>query len=85
MSGSSVRLWYSTGLGREFATVPDVTGRTVRNDVERLRRLGYPVQASPGVGGGYRLGAGAALLGRPAPEFVVENAFSLPDAVMGGR
>src|SRR4029453_3688948 len=47
--------------GRELAERLDVTGRTVRNDVERLRRLGYPVHASPGVGGGYRLGAGAAL------------------------
>jgi predicted DNA-binding transcriptional regulator YafY len=47
--------------GHELAERLDVTGRTVRNDVERLRRLGYPVHASPGVGGGYRLGAGAAL------------------------
>ena len=47
--------------GHELAERLDVTGRTVRNDVERLRRLGYPVLASPGVGGGYRLGAGAAL------------------------
>src|SRR6187455_1526881 len=47
--------------GNELAERLDVTGRTVRNDVERLRRLGYPVHASPGVGGGYRLGAGAAL------------------------
>ncbi len=35
--------------------------RTVRNDVVRLRGLGYPVLATPGVAGGYRLGAGAAL------------------------
>ena len=47
--------------GQELAERLGVTGRTVRNDVERLRHLGYPVQASPGVGGGYRLGAGAAL------------------------
>jgi predicted DNA-binding transcriptional regulator YafY len=47
--------------GHELAERLRVTGRTVRNDVERLRRLGYPVHASPGVGGGYRLGAGAAL------------------------
>ena len=38
-----------------------VTTRTVRNDVERLRELGYPVDATPGVGGGYALGAGATL------------------------
>lgn len=35
--------------------------RTVRRDVDRLRELGYPVNASPGTGGGYRLGAGAEL------------------------
>jgi predicted DNA-binding transcriptional regulator YafY len=47
--------------GPELAERLQVSGRTIRNDVERLRRLGYPVHASPGVGGGYRLGAGAAL------------------------
>jgi predicted DNA-binding transcriptional regulator YafY len=38
-----------------------VTTRTIRNDVERLRNLGYPVHATPGAAGGYRLGAGAAM------------------------
>jgi predicted DNA-binding transcriptional regulator YafY len=38
-----------------------VSTRTIRNDVERLRELDYPVQARPGVAGGYRLGAGASL------------------------
>lgn len=38
-----------------------VTARTIRRDIERLRLLGYPVQARPGAGGGYRLGAGAVL------------------------
>ncbi|WSU38512.1 YafY family transcriptional regulator [Streptomyces gougerotii] len=38
-----------------------VTTRTVRRDVERLRELGYPVDAAPGTTGGYRLGAGAEL------------------------
>ena len=47
--------------GRELADRLGVTARTVRHDVERLRSLGYPVHASPGVGGGYRLGAGADL------------------------
>jgi predicted DNA-binding transcriptional regulator YafY len=47
--------------GQELADRLGVTTRTVRNDVERLRSLGYPVHASSGVGGGYRLGAGAAL------------------------
>jgi predicted DNA-binding transcriptional regulator YafY len=47
--------------GAELADELGVTARTVRNDIQRLRDLGYPVHASPGVGGGYRLGAGAAL------------------------
>jgi predicted DNA-binding transcriptional regulator YafY len=47
--------------GPELAGRLSVTTRTVRNDVERLRRLGYPVHATPGAGGGYRLGAGAAM------------------------
>jgi predicted DNA-binding transcriptional regulator YafY len=44
--------------GRELADRLGVTGRTVRRDVERLRQLGYVVEASSGHGGGYRLGAG---------------------------
>jgi len=47
--------------GPELAERLGVTTRTVRKDVERLRNLGYPVHGTPGVGGGYRLGAGAAL------------------------
>jgi predicted DNA-binding transcriptional regulator YafY len=38
-----------------------VSTRTVRTDIERLRSLGYPVHATPGAAGGYRLGVGAAL------------------------
>jgi predicted DNA-binding transcriptional regulator YafY len=45
----------------ELATRLGVTTRTIRNDVERLRALGYPVEAKPGVAGGYRLGAGGTL------------------------
>jgi predicted DNA-binding transcriptional regulator YafY len=47
--------------GPELAERLGVTTRTVRNDVDRLRRLGYTVDATPGVTGGYRLGIGAAL------------------------
>src|SRR2546421_7757916 len=47
--------------GPELAERLEVGVRTVRRDVDRLRRLGYPVQATPGVAGGYRLGAGASL------------------------
>src|SRR2546429_9611457 len=41
--------------GPQLAERLGVTTRTVRNDVERLRSLGYPVHAVGGVGGGYRL------------------------------
>jgi predicted DNA-binding transcriptional regulator YafY len=47
--------------GPELARRLGVTTRTVRNDVDRLRQLGYPVQASRGAVGGYRLSAGAAM------------------------
>ncbi|SHN46577.1 helix-turn-helix transcriptional regulator [Cryptosporangium aurantiacum] len=45
----------------DLATRLDVTTRTIRKDVERLRALGYPVDARPGVAGGYRLGSGGSL------------------------
>jgi predicted DNA-binding transcriptional regulator YafY len=47
--------------GGELADRLDVTVRTVRRDVDKLRDLGYPVDATRGVAGGYRLGAGAEL------------------------
>jgi predicted DNA-binding transcriptional regulator YafY len=47
--------------GAELAERLEVGPRTVRRDVDRLRRLGYPVHATPGVAGGYRLGPGATL------------------------
>ncbi|MFG1646814.1 helix-turn-helix transcriptional regulator [Amycolatopsis sp. NPDC049252] len=47
--------------GADLAGRLGVTTRTVRADVGKLRDLGYPVEASPGVQGGYRLGAGAQL------------------------
>lgn len=42
--------------GGELANRLGVTGRTLRNDIERLRTIGYPVDAVRGPGGGYRLG-----------------------------
>jgi predicted DNA-binding transcriptional regulator YafY len=45
--------------GPELATRLEVSQRTIRNDIERLRSLGYPVDATRGPVGVYRLGAGA--------------------------
>ncbi|WP_257005389.1 helix-turn-helix transcriptional regulator, partial [Streptomyces albidoflavus] len=39
----------------------DVSPRTVRRDIDRLRELGYPIAALKGPDGGYRLGAGTEL------------------------
>jgi predicted DNA-binding transcriptional regulator YafY len=47
--------------GKDLAARLEVSERTVRRDVERLRDLGYPVHAARGADGGYRLGAGAAM------------------------
>ncbi len=47
--------------GPQLAERLEVTTRTIRHDIDRLRSLGYPVHASPGVAGGYRLGADASL------------------------
>ena len=53
----SRRHWPGGALADELG----VDARTVRRDVDRLRELGYPVEASSGVGGGYALGRGAEL------------------------
>ncbi len=47
--------------GNELADRLEVSGRTIRRDVERLRELGYPVDATTGPDGGYRLEAGTAM------------------------
>lgn len=52
----------------ELAGRLDVTERTVRRDVDRLRGLGYPVAATSGRYGGYRLESGAHL-----PPLVVDD------------
>jgi predicted DNA-binding transcriptional regulator YafY len=51
------RDWSGAALAERLG----VALRTVRRDVDRLRDLGYPVEARPGADGGYRLGAGAAM------------------------
>jgi predicted DNA-binding transcriptional regulator YafY len=47
--------------GGELADRLQVSGRTIRRDVERLRELGYPVESLRGPAGGYRLRAGTAM------------------------
>jgi predicted DNA-binding transcriptional regulator YafY len=51
------REWTGAELGERLGVSP----RTIRNDVDKLRELGYPVLATRGSGGGYRLGSGAAM------------------------
>ncbi|WP_327141996.1 helix-turn-helix transcriptional regulator [Nocardia sp. NBC_01327] len=48
-----------TYTGRDLAERLSVTDRTLRQDIARLRELGYPVHAERGPIGGYRLGQGA--------------------------
>jgi predicted DNA-binding transcriptional regulator YafY len=47
--------------GEELADRLEVSGRTIRRDIERLRQLGYPVESLNGPAGGYRLRAGSAM------------------------
>ena len=54
--------------GAELAERLQVSARTLRRDIDRLRELGYPIQAQRGVEGGYQLAAGAAL-----PPLVVDD------------
>jgi len=54
--------------GQELADRLEVSPRTLRRAVERLRDLGYPVDATRGVAGGYQLAAGASL-----PPLVVDD------------
>ncbi|WP_410876128.1 helix-turn-helix transcriptional regulator [Nocardia sp. A7] len=56
----------------------DVSGRTVRRDMDRLRELGYPIQAIKGPEGGYRLEAGSEL---PPLLFDDEQAVALAVAL----
>jgi len=69
MADTSARLLALLGLlqsrpewpGSELADRLGVSGRTIRNDIDRLRALGYPVDAERGPAGFYRLGVGAHL------------------------
>ena len=69
MSATSSRLLQLLSLlqgrrdwpGAELADRLEVSGRTIRRDIERLRALGYPVESLTGPAGGYRLRAGSAM------------------------
>jgi predicted DNA-binding transcriptional regulator YafY len=71
--------------GAELAQRLEVSSRTIRNDVESLRALGYPVHATRGSVGGYRLEAGASM-----PPLLLEDdeavavAIGLRTATAGG-
>jgi predicted DNA-binding transcriptional regulator YafY len=54
--------------GADLADRLEVSERTLRRDVDRLRELGYPVESRRGLDGGYRLAAGAAL-----PPLIVDD------------
>ena len=58
------RFWPGTELAERLG----VSVRTLRRDIDRLRELGYPVEAQRGVDGGYQLAAGAAL-----PPLVIDD------------
>ncbi len=62
--------------GSELADRLDVSRRTVRRDVERLRELGYPVESIAGPAGGYRLRAGTAM-----PPLLLEDDEAIAIAV----
>ncbi|MCH0562208.1 MULTISPECIES: YafY family protein [unclassified Streptomyces] len=62
--------------GGELADRLGVSRRTVRRDIDRLRELGYPVQATKGADGGYRLVAGKAM-----PPLVLDDEEAVAIAV----
>jgi predicted DNA-binding transcriptional regulator YafY len=64
--------------GDELAERLDVSARTVRRDVDRLRELGYPITAFKGRDGGYRLDAGSQM---PPLLFDDEQAVALAVAL----
>ncbi|GAB95495.1 putative DNA-binding transcriptional regulator YafY [Kineosphaera limosa] len=62
--------------GGELAQRLEVSARTLRRDVQTLRELGYPVHATKGPGGCYRLGAGGKL-----PPLVLDDAQAIAIAL----
>lgn len=65
-----------TWSGGDLTSRLEVTARTLRRDVDRLRDLGYPVHSTSGPAGGYQLGAGASL-----PPLMLENEEGLAIAI----
>lgn len=69
MLGSSARLLRLLSLfqgrrywsGADLAERLQITSRTVRRDVDKLRELGYPIHSTSGAEGGYQLGAGTTM------------------------
>jgi len=66
------RAWTGADLARRL----EITERTLRRDVDRLRSLGYTVDSTSGVAGGYRLGAGNSL-----PPLLLEDEEAVAVAV----
>lgn len=62
--------------GADLAETLDIHPRTLRRDIDRLRELGYPIQASSGVAGGYAFRAGHAL-----PPLLLDNDEALAVAI----
>ncbi|WP_256916613.1 helix-turn-helix transcriptional regulator [Streptomyces hilarionis] len=60
----------------ELAERMEVTARTVRRDIVRLRELGYGIESDPGPWGGYRLGGGTRI-----PPLVLDDEEALAVAV----
>src|SRR6476661_11041326 len=65
-----------TWSGGELAARLGVTDRTLRRDIVRLRALDYPVQATTGTAGGYRLTSG-----RNLPPLLLDDDEALAMAI----
>lgn len=71
--------------GADLAERLEVSARTLRRDIDRLRELGYPVESRRGLDGGYQLAAGAVL-----PPLVLDDeeavalSVGLQTAIQGG-
>ena len=83
-SARALRLLSLLQLQREWSAAAlsarlEVDVRTIRRDVDRLRQLGYTIDASAGPGGGYRMGAGTS-----TPPLLLEDDEAIAVAVALG-